>query len=166
MTASYEGGAPDPDPDPDPEPDGGEIENGEILYDLSGSEGDMLVYYIDVPENATNLDVVVSGGDGDADLYTRIDAEPTTEDYDCLVSTDGNRENCTEASPGAGRWYIGLYGYTDFSGVSLTASYEEGDVDPEPDSEPVPDDGEIENSVTFSDLSGSEADMLLISGQT
>jgi hypothetical protein len=127
LTASYEGG--DDDPNPDPDPDDGEITNGETLSDLSGSQTDMLIYYIDVPENATNLDVVVSGGDGDVDLYTRFDAEPTTEEYDCRAATNGNRENCTEASPEAGRWYIGLYGYQDYSGVSLTASYEGGDAD-------------------------------------
>jgi hypothetical protein len=108
----------------------------------------MLVYYIDVPESATNLTVELSGGSGDVDLYTRFDAEPETRAYDCRSNNDGNSESCTEASPEAGRWYIGLHGYKDFSGVSLTASYEledtdtdtdtDTDPDPEPDPEPEP----------------------------
>jgi hypothetical protein len=147
LKASYEGG------------DNDEIEDGQTISDLSGSETAMLVFYIDVPENATNLEVEISGGSGDVDLYTRLDAEPTTGEYDCRAAADGNRENCTKASPEAGRWYIGLYGYKEFSGVSLTASYEGGDTDPDSDSDS--DEDEIENGETISDLSGSQADMLV-----
>jgi serine protease len=92
----------------------------------------MLLFYIDVPENATDLSIEISGGDGDADLYTRFEAEPTLNEYDCRPYLNGNRENCTEAAPDAGKWYIGLYGYEDFSGVSLTASYETEGSDPDP----------------------------------
>ncbi|MGD9224586.1 MAG: M14 family zinc carboxypeptidase, partial [Desulfobacteraceae bacterium] len=51
----------DPDPDPDTDPDDDEVENGETISGISGSQTDMLIYYIDVPENATNLTVEVSG---------------------------------------------------------------------------------------------------------
>jgi hypothetical protein len=130
---------PDTDPEPDPDPD--EISNGETVTDLSASQSHWLRFYIDVPENATNLTVRISGGDGDADLYTRYNAEPTTSEHDCRPYLDGNSESCTEERPRDGRWYIGLNGWRDFSGVILTAGYDgdDGNPDPEPDPEPGPD---------------------------
>jgi C1A family cysteine protease len=147
---------PDPDPDPEPEPDpdtkGDEITNGETISDLSGSQSNWLHFYIDVPANATNLTVSLSDGSGDADLYTRYSAEPTTSEYDCRPYLDGNSETCTEGTPQGGRWYIGLRGWRDFSGVSLTADYdgEDTDQDPAPDPEPDPDPDPIGQCVTTS----------------
>lgn len=131
-------GTPNPDPEPDPEPTDGKIENGQTLTDLSAERGDWLRFYIDVPEGAADLRMEISGGSGDADLYTRFDVEPTTSAYDCRPYRNGNSETCTEASPQAGRWHIGLRAYRSFSGVSLTAGYDAEDSQPEPEPEPEP----------------------------
>jgi C1A family cysteine protease len=120
------------DPDPDPEPNDGEIANGQTITDLSASQYDWIHFFIDVPENAANLTITISGGSGDADLYTRFNTEPTTSEYDCRPYLNGNSETCTEETPQAGRWHIGLRGWRDFSGISLTASYDAEDSDPDP----------------------------------
>jgi C1A family cysteine protease len=119
-----------PNPDPQPDPEDGEITNGQTLSDLSAERGQWLYFYINVPENASNLQVSISGGSGDADLYTQFGAQPTSSDYNCRPYRYGNDEACSNESPQAGIWHIGLNAYTDFSGVALTASYQ--DKAPEP----------------------------------
>ncbi|TQV88325.1 S8 family serine peptidase [Aliikangiella coralliicola] len=103
----------------------GELNNGDSVSSLSGSSGDELNYYIDVPAGATNLVVTTTGGSGDADLYVRFGAAPTTNNYDCRPYINGNEEECDFASPSEGRYYIMLRGYSAFSGVSLSVSYDE-----------------------------------------
>ena len=53
---------------------------------------------------------------GDADLYVRKDAKPTTTSYDCRPYEDGlTAEKC---DLGAGNWYVSVHGYaasTDFT---------------------------------------------------
>ncbi|MBL8299252.1 MAG: PKD domain-containing protein [Rhodanobacteraceae bacterium] len=99
------------------------LQNGVPKSGLSGSASQELKYYIDVPAGATNLVIKTSGGSGDVDLYTRLDAEPTTSVYSCRPYLSNNDETCTTASPSPGRWHVLLKGYSAFSGVTLTASY-------------------------------------------
>jgi C1A family cysteine protease len=131
------GAAPNPDPEPEPEPDpaDGEITNGQTVTNLSAARGEWLYYYIDVPENASNLQVSISGGAGDADLYTLFGAQPSTSNFDCRPYRFGNDEVCSYPTPQAGIWYIGLQAYNDFSGVSLTASFTQSTPDPDPEPE-------------------------------
>jgi len=75
-----------------------------------------------VPSGATALDVTLSGGTGDADLYVRYGAVPTDADYDCRPYLIGNEEVCTIPSPTAGTWYIRVAAYTDFSGATLVGT--------------------------------------------
>jgi hypothetical protein len=51
---------------------------------------------------------------------------------------NGNSETCTEERPRAGIWHIGLRGYRDFSGATLTVSYDKEDPDAHPDTDPAP----------------------------
>jgi C1A family cysteine protease len=124
---------PDPDPEPDPEPGDEEISNGQTISDLTAARGEWIHYYINVPENASNLQAKISGGSGDADLYTLFGAQPTISNFDCRPYRYGNNEECSFPMPQAGTWYIGLHAYNGFSGVSLTASFQEGSPDPDPE---------------------------------
>ncbi len=124
-----------PHPDPGPTPGEGEIANGQTISGLSAPQGQWLYYYIDVPENASNLQVNIGGGSGDADLYTLFGGQPTASNFECRPYLYGNNEACSDETPQAGRWHIGLHAYADFSAVSITASYQEGGSDPDP--EPV-----------------------------
>ena len=105
--------------------DEGELANGDTVSSLSGSSGDELNYYIDVPAGATNLVITTSGGSGDADLYVRYGSAPTTSAYDCRPYLNGNNEECSFSTTSEGRYYIMLRGYSAFSGVSLSVSYTE-----------------------------------------
>jgi C1A family cysteine protease len=137
-------------PNPEPEPDENEITNGQTISNLSAAKNGWLYYYIAVPEGATNLQILISGGSGDADLYTRFGSQPTLSEYDCRPYRYGNTETCSQASPQAGKWYIGLHGYSAFSGVRLTASYDETAPEPEPD------ENQITNGQTISNLSAAK----------
>lgn len=106
-------------------PTGTELSNGETRNNLSGAQNSWTYFTIQVPAGATNLAASLSGGSGDADLYTRFNAQPTTGDYACRPYKSGNNESCTEASPSAGTWHIGIRAYSAFSGASLTVSYDE-----------------------------------------
>ncbi|MCP4044053.1 MAG: peptidase, partial [Gammaproteobacteria bacterium] len=108
-----------------PPPSGDDtLTNGQTVSNLSAASGEWVHYKIDVPQGASNLTVQISGGSGDADLYTRFNAAPTTSNYDCRPYQNGNNETCNESSPSAGTWYIGLRAYNAFSGVSLTAEFD------------------------------------------
>ncbi|MCH8531371.1 MAG: S8 family serine peptidase [Saccharospirillum sp.] len=99
-----------------------------VEYDnLSGNrdqwvtEWEGQVFSIDVEEGDTSLTVNIARGQGDADLYVRHGEQPTRRLFDCRPFEDGNEEQChfegDELVPGT--WYIGLYGFEAFSGVSL-----------------------------------------------
>jgi serine protease len=64
----------------------------------------------------------MSGGPGDADLYVRYGAKPTTSRWDYRPFLEGNEESVT-AQPVAGTWYVMVRGYTAFSGVSLVVDW-------------------------------------------
>ncbi|WP_298581217.1 proprotein convertase P-domain-containing protein [uncultured Luteimonas sp.] len=93
---------------------------------ISGGSGSTQYWTIEVPAGASNLVIASSGGSGDADLYVRRGAAPTTSTYDCRPYRSGNSESCSFASPQAGTWHVMLRGYSAYSGVSLTGSYSAG----------------------------------------
>ncbi|TKB56232.1 S8 family peptidase [Ferrimonas aestuarii] len=96
-----------------------------VTYDnLSASRRQWVYYTVDVPAGATNLTATITGGSGDADLYTRFGSQPTTGSYECRPYENGNEETCSKANPQAGTWHIGVRAYRAFSGVSLTISYQ------------------------------------------
>lgn len=89
---------------------------------ISGASNAFVDFQIDVPAGQSSLNVSIAGGSGDADLYVRFGANPTTTTYDCRPFRNGNSETCTISNPSAGTYFIRLNGYTAFSGVTLTAN--------------------------------------------
>lgn len=89
---------------------------------IQGARNQYVNFEIDVPAGQSSLNVSISGGTGDADLYVRFGANPTTSTYDCRPYRNGNNETCTINNPSAGTYFIRLRGYSAFSGVTLTAS--------------------------------------------
>lgn len=102
------------------------LTNGVAVTNLSGSSGSWTNFKITVPAGQTQLQVVMSGGTGDADMYVKFGSIPTSSSYNCRPYVTGNAETCTMASPSAGDWYISLNGYTAYSGVTLKATYTGG----------------------------------------
>ncbi|PHR64049.1 MAG: peptidase S8 [Idiomarina sp.] len=107
------------------EPSSGGGEGGSAsATDLSGATGSWTHYYVDLPAGMTSLNVTMSGGTGDADLYVRQGSQPTTSSYDCRPYRSGNNETCEIDNPGSGRWYISLQGYQAYSGVDLLVEWQ------------------------------------------
>jgi vibriolysin len=80
-------------------------------------------YSVAIPAGTTKLVVATSGGTGDADLYVRAGAAPTTTAYTCRPYTGGNAETCTINNPAAGSTYfINVRAYRAYSGVNLKAT--------------------------------------------
>jgi vibriolysin len=79
-------------------------------------------YSVTVPAGTTSLVFTTSGGTGDADLYVRLGAAPTTTLYTCRPYTGGNAETCTITNPAAGSvYYANVRAYSAYSGVTLKA---------------------------------------------
>ena len=96
--------------------------SGGTLTSQGAPIGSSRTYKISVPVGSTALKVVTAGGTGDVDLYLKRGALPSPMDTDFLAEADGNAESISVANPAAGDWYIVLYGYQAYVGVSLTAT--------------------------------------------
>lgn len=104
----------------------GELAPGVPQTGLSGDQGTELRFYMDVPENATNLTFDTSGGSGDADLYVKFGSEPTTSDWDCRPYSSSGTENCTFSSPQVGRYHVMVRAYGNISNYDLVGNYTVG----------------------------------------
>ncbi|WP_196137632.1 M4 family metallopeptidase [Aliikangiella sp. G2MR2-5] len=91
----------------------------ETITDISVAQGAWYYHSVDLSAGYSDLEVSISGGSGDADLYVRQGAQPTTSSYDCRPYKWGNSETCSFTSPAATTWYIGIRGYNASSGVTL-----------------------------------------------
>lgn len=107
-----------------------ELSNGKAVSDLSGARGSETLYTIEVPAGATNLNVKLQGGTGDADLYIKANGQASTSSSDCKSEQSSNNETCTVATPKAGTYSVLVYGYGSYSGASLTASFDTAGTNP------------------------------------
>ncbi len=116
----------------DPPTGGNELSNGVAKTGLSGARSSEMFFTMEVPAGATDLNFVMSGGSGDADMYVKFGSAPTTSSYDCRPYKNGNNETCAVDPAQAGTYHVMLRGYSAFSGTSLTGSFTEdsGPVDP------------------------------------
>ncbi|PTL76501.1 M4 family metallopeptidase [Vitiosangium sp. GDMCC 1.1324] len=97
------------------------LSNG-VGVSVADSKGNKKYYSLDVPAGQTSLTFTLSGGTGDADLYVRFGAVPETSKYDCRPYLSGNNETCTITNIQAGRYYVMVHAYADYSGVTLTGT--------------------------------------------
>ena len=105
-------------------PSGTVLCSGSVISGLSASKNNWTsVYTLVVPAGASNLTFSIAGGSGDADMYVRLGAAPTTSSYTCRPYQSGNSETCTFAAPTAGTYYVSVRAYAAFSGVSLSTSF-------------------------------------------
>lgn len=114
LVATHDGGG------TNPPPAGGSA----TLENLSGASGSFTHYYVDIPAGMSSLNVQMSGGSGDADLYVRRGSQPTTSSYDCRPYKYGNNESCSFSNPAQDRWYISIRGYSSYSGVTLQVDWQ------------------------------------------
>ncbi|HEX6084476.1 MAG TPA: M4 family metallopeptidase [Thermoanaerobaculia bacterium] len=99
------------------------LTNGVAVSSISASTGAWKHYKISVPTGQTSLAIVMSGGTGDADLYVKRGSQPTSSSYDYRPYLNGNAESVNVTNPVAGDWYISIYAYSTYSGVTLKATY-------------------------------------------
>lgn len=93
---------------------------------VSAAKGEWKHFYIDVPRNTSRLDLVSSGGSGDADLYVKYGSKPTLTSYDKRPYLSGNNESAFYTNPPAGRYYVSLHAYAAFQNASLKATVTTG----------------------------------------
>ena len=75
-----------------------ELQSGVPVNNLGAAKDQTLSYFIKTTQPGTQVLVGISGGagnSGNADLYVRAGAEPTSTQYDCRPALSGNTENCT-----------------------------------------------------------------------
>src|SRR5205085_1912111 len=99
------------------------LTDGVPVGNLSGATGSQQFWVMNVPAGKDTLTVTISGGSGDADLYVRLGAQPTTTTFTCRPFLTGNNETCTVSNPSAGDWYVMIRGFAAFSGVTLKGTY-------------------------------------------
>jgi len=129
----FDGGSNPPPPPPPPPPTGdGSLTNGVAETGLSGATGSEQFFTLEVPAGATDLSFAMSGGSGDADLYVRFGANPTTSTYECRPFLNGNNETCDISNVQAGTYHVMIRAYSNFSAVSLTGSFNEAPPPPPP----------------------------------
>ncbi|MDT9001805.1 PKD domain-containing protein [Paucibacter sp. APW11] len=86
---------------------------------LSAAKGSWLNYSYTVPAGVSSVSFNTTGSSGDADLYLKKGAAPTTSSYGCRSWSSSSNESCSLAVAAGDVVYIGVYGYTAFSGLTL-----------------------------------------------
>jgi hypothetical protein len=99
------------------------LQNNVAVTNLSNTQGSKNYFVLSVPSGASNLQFKMSGGTGDADLYVKFGALPTTSSYDCRPFTMGNFETCSNSNPSVGDYYVMINAYASYSGVTLIGSF-------------------------------------------
>jgi len=114
------------------------LDNGVPHTVPSSAENSINTYTLEVPPGMDKLVVILTGGEGDPELYVNFDEpflqseDPTAE---CASETFGAEETCEIDDPLPGTWYIEVFGDTDYGSapglVALAAVELQDDVDEE-----------------------------------
>jgi len=104
------------------------LENG-VPTSFSVGTGSTVAYTIEIPANASDLEVSISGS-GDADLYVKRAAISWPADQGAHDEAEfksqyigGSSESVSFASPAADTWNVLLHGYSGNPSGTLTASW-------------------------------------------
>ena len=98
--------------------------DGTPQVNLSAGKGQSIPFAIQVPEGVRRLTVQSFGGSGDADLFFRRGAVPTTKTYDDRSKGNRNDETIRVERPQAGWYYAVLVARREFRGASIVARFE------------------------------------------
>tara|TARA_B100001063_G_scaffold75980_1_gene70231 strand:- start:813 stop:2666 length:1854 start_codon:yes stop_codon:yes gene_type:complete len=121
-------------------PIGDELQNGVTVAGITENAKAERVFTLNVPDNATNLNFITSGGSGDADLYVKFNSAPTLTSFDCKSTTSSSNESCEIGNAQAGVYYVMVQAWNAITNVSLTGSYNEGNT-----AEPI---NRVENNIS------------------
>lgn len=87
--------------------------------DLNAQQNQWLYFDYTVPANQSLVDVSISGGTGDADLFVKKGVTPSDSNYDCRPYFSGNNESCSINVNEGDVLFIGIKAYNSFNGVTL-----------------------------------------------
>jgi len=96
--------------------------SGQAVTGLGGQAASGRLFKILVPNGSAKLEVVSSGGQGDADLYIKQGSAPTTSMFTQSSQGPSTNESISRLTPAGGDWFVLVYGYRDYASVSLTAT--------------------------------------------
>lgn len=83
--------------------------------------------YFETPElPAGSYTFTISGSHGDADLYTRVGAQPTMTEYDCRPYKNGSNESCQVTLSEPGKVHVMAFGYAATQAVTLKGAKSSG----------------------------------------
>lgn len=77
-----------------------ELVSGTPVTGVTLSKGEQQMWLVKAQNRTTPLNVTISSGSGDADLYVHSGAQPTTSSYDCRPYLSGSNESCSAAIVG------------------------------------------------------------------
>lgn len=104
---------------------GTELVNGEAQTSLTADKDNDLTFTFEVPAGASDLTFNSTSGTGDADLYINFASVASSSNNDCKSEKSSSTESCSISNVQAGTYHVTLSAYSNFSGVSLVASYTE-----------------------------------------
>ena len=97
----------------------------------SSSTGPVLLYRIEIEEASDEpLNVRLSGGTGDADLFVHYGERPTHQFYRCFSGNQDANEDCQLVPTRKGAYHIAVHAFTAFGPSTLTVTV--GGVELEP----------------------------------
>ena len=102
------------------------LTSGVETAQYTGATGSWKCYTLSVPAGKTSLvfnQTAKTGSTGDADLYVRFNAQPTSSSYTCRPYKSGSTESCTLSNPSAGTWHACSYAYSAYSAVTMKGTY-------------------------------------------
>lgn len=107
-----------------PEADGTVLRSGVPKNNIKLAVGTSAHYTLPMPSNAKSVSCFISGGVGDADLYTRWDAKVDVDNRsvnDCVPWINGSEETCdgSRLTPLGKVLNVGIYAYKAVEGVAL-----------------------------------------------
>jgi len=99
------------------------LQNNVPVPNLTAPLNDLTFYKIEVPSGQATLEIKISGGFGNCDLYVKHGTKPNVVDWQYRPYLPGNNETVTIDDPQSGTWYIMLRARQAYSGVTLNAHY-------------------------------------------
>lgn len=105
---------------------------GEPVTLESSTVGEVFLFRVEVPEASDEaLNIELSGGSGDADLFGHYDVRPGYRyQYRCFGVETGTDELCQMVPARAGTYHIAVHAFTPFGPSTLTVSVGGRPVDP------------------------------------
>ncbi|MGB0394036.1 MAG: pre-peptidase C-terminal domain-containing protein [Candidatus Poseidoniaceae archaeon] len=102
-----------------------ELQDGIAYGPMSGYNGLDQYFFIEVPAGTERLEVDLDGGFGEATLHMRYENTPTASEADHHSGATGAGDKIGFNNPTPGKWHIMLDSESVFSGVTITASFED-----------------------------------------